>query len=586
MKISSRSLLLILLQAAQRNDAFTVSNAGGVPLTFTSQTTVGGRGHGHGHGHENGCGALFASSTDDSSSSSSGNKLRMRDRLKRIVTKPISKVIPKAIAEVLRDATAGAVDLAIDEAGRLGGGVQKSSTLRQSMAYSDLLEKEAAMESETALAMDTIALAKTTAADAFALAESAIEETERALSKSKLALKQCREDVAKSISIAERSALQANISSQKATALAASAAISASSGANANENANAVVKKATELKEELNVSVAAAPVDVSTSDSDSTSDETVDANGTATGTSPATSTVVEESTSTDIPVEAAKENESQDQDAFDVSSLQYEDVDYHLSEMAPPFIGEDQCLVPGEAVVRVEKALDNSRRIFAGIDIMASVDDVWEVLTDYEHLQRVVPNLVVNDVKELFDGDESALANYSINPNIRSEDQCQALSKGMKGAKLKQVGGAKVIGINFSATVTLEVREWPTGIPDYFHFDDDVYEGQSRQERAKLERKRSLARYHFPRPFATSSLPKKDISMQSVENDDGEFRLYQGVWRMTPLPGCAPKGGAAMRLTYAVEISPRPYLPVALVEGRISQDLCNNLVAIRDYVSK
>ena len=37
-----------------------------------------------------------------------------------------------------------------------------------------------------------------------------------------------------------------------------------------------------------------------------------------------------------------------------------------------------------------------------------------------------------------------------------------------------------------------------------------------------------------------------------------------------------------MRLTYAVEASPRPYLPVALVEGRIAQDLCNNLKAIRN----
>ena len=54
---------------------------------------------------------------------------------------------------------------------------------------------------------------------------------------------------------------------------------------------------------------------------------------------------------------------------------------------------------------------------------------------------------------------------------------------------------------------------------------------------------------------------------------------------MQPLPGCAPDGGAAMRLTYAVEVSPRPYLPVAIVEGRISQDLCNNLLAIRDHVS-
>jgi hypothetical protein len=31
----------------------------------------------------------------------------------------------------------------------------------------------------------------------------------------------------------------------------------------------------------------------------------------------------------------------------------------------------------------------------------------------------------------------------------------------MKGAVLRQVGGAKVVGINFSARTTLEVREWP-----------------------------------------------------------------------------------------------------------------------------
>lgn len=40
----------------------------------------------------------------------------------------------------------------------------------------------------------------------------------------------------------------------------------------------------------------------------------------------------------------------------DAMGLSYDDVEYHLSEMAPPFIDEDQCLVPGEALVRVEKA--------------------------------------------------------------------------------------------------------------------------------------------------------------------------------------------------------------------------------------
>ena len=85
-------------------------------------------------------------------------------------------------------------------------------------------------------------------------------------------------------------------------------------------------------------------------------------------------------------------------DSVDVSSLTFDDVDYSSSEMQPPFLDPDSCLIPGEPVVRVEKAPENSRRIFAGIDIMASVDDVWKVLTDYGNLQNVVPNLVVNEV--------------------------------------------------------------------------------------------------------------------------------------------------------------------------------------------
>jgi hypothetical protein len=43
--------------------------------------------------------------------------------------------------------------------------------------------------------------------------------------------------------------------------------------------------------------------------------------------------------------------------------------------MAPPFLNEDQCLVPGEPVIRVEKAPENSRRIFAGIGTWNASDE-------------------------------------------------------------------------------------------------------------------------------------------------------------------------------------------------------------------
>ena len=115
---------------------------------------------------------------------------------------------------------------------------------------------------------------------------------------------------------------------------------------------------------------------------------------------------------------------------------------------------------------------------------------------------------------------------------------------------------ATVAGLKFSARTTLEVREWPEGLPDFAHFYDEMWEGRSRQDRASDYAKVPLRRYSFPRPFAISKLPTRDITMQSVEDDDGEFRMYQGVWRLQPLPGCTPKdvrGLSAMRLTYAVE---------------------------------
>ena len=39
-----------------------------------------------------------------------------------------------------------------------------------------------------------------------------------------------------------------------------------------------------------------------------------------------------------------------------------------------------------------------------------------------------------------------------------------------------------------------------------------------------------------------------------------------------------------MRLTYSVELSPRAWVPVALLEGRIASALGENLEAVRDFV--
>lgn len=502
-------------------------------------------------------------------------RTKLKTKLKSFTTRFIA---PQSIAAILSDATAATVDLAVEEVANQAVNAQSKLTgtslfsntkmgkVLRRRALSKLLEEEATLDGDTALSMDTIALAKTAAADAFSSAEQAIAEAELALNQSKEALELCKDQVREMIAVAEQTAMEANLSSMRATALATSAALS-------------VEQETTDLREE-------GEVDNKKNHGEATNEpKSIIENAETTTTKTTTIPTIDTTVSSESPTLTTTVNLTND--SLDISTLSYEDVDYHLSEMAPPFLDSSMCLIPGEPIVRVERAPSNSRRIFAGIDIMSSVDDVWNVLTDYDNLQNVVPNLVINEVLERYESDIQYPFSYEIRTDVKSEEQCRALSTRMRGATMKQVGGAKVVGINFSARTTLEVREWPQGMPDFFHFSEDLYQGESRTERAQKEVQTKLERYHFPRPFAISELPTKDISMQSIENDDGEFRLYQGVWRMQPLPGCSPADGSseAMRLTYAVEISPRPYLPVGLIEGRITQDLCNNLIAIRDYVT-
>jgi len=235
----------------------------------------------------------------------------------------------------------------------------------------------------------------------------------------------------------------------------------------------------------------------------------------------------------------------------------------------PAVLSDEICLVPGSPIVRVEVAPGNARRIFTGIDIVAEVDDVletvWETLTDYTNLANVVPNLVSNDVVE------------------RSAD----------GARLFQRGAAKLApGITFTAVTTLDVVEYREGLPAAMEADHladaDAADGSADTDSAAVRKYGSalpLTWDVFPRPYCISSLPSRDLTMQGVQGK-GDFAFYQGVWRMQPLPGCAPPGSSAMRLTYSVELRPRAWVPVALLEGKIAEALAENLEAVRDYVTR
>merc|ERR1712232_443173 len=93
---------------------------------------------------------------------------------------------------------------------------------------------------------------------------------------------------------------------------------------------------------------------------------------------------------------------------------------------SPPLLPEDVCLKLGEPIVRIENALGDAVRIFTGLDVAASLESVWDVLTNYEQLQVVVPSLVQNDVLERYAGG---------------------------GARIAQIGSATVYGVRATAKI-------------------------------------------------------------------------------------------------------------------------------------
>ena len=84
---------------------------------------------------------------------------------------------------------------------------------------------------------------------------------------------------------------------------------------------------------------------------------------------------------------AHKVSMSQDIDGFDSISM---------SEVTA--IPSIKLLPMREPYVSIEEAPSNSRRIFTGVDIMADMESIWNVLTAFDSLQEVVPSLISSEV--------------------------------------------------------------------------------------------------------------------------------------------------------------------------------------------
>jgi hypothetical protein len=161
---------------------------------------------------------------------------------------------------------------------------------------------------------------------------------------------------------------------------------------------------------------------------------------------------------------------------------QEEDISVESTKSSPQFLTDDICLLPGsDPLVRIESAPGNARRIYTGVDIIASLDDVWSVLTNYERLQDVVPSLVKNEVMS---------------------------RTASGGARLLQIGGAKVLpGVTFTAKTVLDVNIYTEDNP----IPSDMISNFIDEETIDVD-SIPLRRGTFPQPYAITQLPHRGIN--------------------------------------------------------------------------
>lgn len=156
--------------------------------------------------------------------------------------------------------------------------------------------------------------------------------------------------------------------------------------------------------------------------------------------------------------------------------------------------------------LRVDKVDARQRQISASINLPYTTEQVWQVLTDYDALADFIPNL--------------AKSQRVPHPN--------------GGIRIEQVGVQKVVFLDFSARVVLDMEE------------------------------------DFP----------QEIRFSMVE---GDFRAFSGSWQ---LKEWSVDNQSGTTLTYTVLVWPKRTMPIAAVQRRISSDLPLNLMAILERSHK
>ncbi|CAI5461147.1 unnamed protein product [Closterium sp. Yama58-4] len=237
----------------------------------------------------------------------------------------------------------------------------------------------------------------------------------------------------------------------------------------------------------------------------------------------------------------------------------------------------------------VEVLGSNSRRVSARVVVPASADVVWGVLTDYERLADFIPSLATNQMLQRRSNGARLLqvrANLGIIPYYITSYPLYPSQVGEQDVAMGIKFWAKVVvdvgeqdmamGIKFRAKVVVDVEEGederlPRAFSRSFSSGSSDGSGGSSSSSSSSGEESDAGI-----GGAGGSMRRRRIHFKMVE---GDFQKFVGVWTLEEqLPG-SPSGPTT--LSYSVELTPHFWLPVALVEGRISREIKANLAGVR-----
>ncbi|KAG8488836.1 hypothetical protein CXB51_016891 [Gossypium anomalum] len=221
--------------------------------------------------------------------------------------------------------------------------------------------------------------------------------------------------------------------------------------------------------------------------------------------------------------------------------------------------GEAQPLSEDGVFIEIKKLGGNSRRIRSKIGIEANLDTVWNILTNYEKLADVIPGLAVSEVVE----------------------------KKHKFARLYQIGQQSLpLGLKFNAKGVIDCYEkdleiLPSGKKREIQFkmiegDFTMFEGTWLIEQGKPRKiKPVLAQMgciYKVASFLLASLYFRFLSKFNKRKYEGEEASLGEEFQTT--------------LWYLVDLKPKIWLPVRLVENRLSMEIKTNLLSIREEAER